>query len=54
MEKLVFEKGMKIYICGSNSMGKAVIQKLREIVGQEGEEKIMMNRQLMCEMWENK
>ena len=54
LEKLVFEKGMKIYICGSNSMGKAVIQKLREIVGQEGEEKIMINRQLMCEMWENK
>ena len=54
LEKLVNEKGMKIYICGSVSMGNAVIKKLGEILGEENKEKMTKNNQLMSEMWENK
>ena len=54
LEKLVNEKGMKIYICGSVSMGNAVIKKLGEILGEENKEKMIKNNQLMSEMWENK
>ena len=45
---------MKVYICGSLSMGNAVIKKLGEIIGEENKEKMMKNNQLMSEMWENK
>ena len=54
LEKLVNEKGMKIYICGSVSMGNAVIKKLGEILGEENKEKMTKNNQIMSEMWENK
>jgi sulfite reductase alpha subunit-like flavoprotein len=54
LEKLVNEKGLKIYICGSVSMGNAVIKKLGEIIGEENKEKMTKNNQLMSEMWENK
>ena len=54
LEELVIKKGMKIYICGSLSMGNAVIKKIGDILGEENKEKIMKNNQLMSEMWENK
>ena len=54
LEDLVNNKGMKIYICGSVSMGNAVIKKFGEIRGEENKEKIIKNNQLMSEMWENK
>jgi len=54
MEQLVINKGMNIYICGSLSMGNAVIKKIREILGEENKEKMIKNNQLMSEMWENK
>ena len=54
LEKLINEKGMKIYICGSISMGNAVIKKIEEILGGENIEKMNKNNQLMSEMWENK
>ena len=54
LERLVNEKGMKIYVCGSVSMGNAVIKKLGEILGEENKEKMTKNNQLMSEMWENK
>ena len=45
---------MKIYICGSVSMGNAVIKKIGEILGEENKEKMIKNNQLISEMWENK
>ena len=54
LENLVFNKGMKIYICGSLSMGNAVIKKFGEILGEENKEKMIENSQVMSEMWENK
>ena len=54
LEKLVNEKGMKIYICGSLSMGNAVIKKFGEILGEENKEKMIENSQVMSEVWENK
>ena len=54
LEDLVNNKGMKIYICGSVSMGNAVIKKIGEIIGEENKEKMVKNNQLMSEMWENK
>ena len=54
LETLVNKKGMKIYICGSVSMGNAVIKKIGEILGEENKDKIIKNNQLMSEMWENK
>ena len=54
LEDLIVKKGMKVYICGSLSMGNAVIKKLGEIIGEENKEKMMKNNQLMSEMWENK
>ena len=54
MEQLVINKGMNIYICGSLSMGNAVIKKIGEILGEENKEKMIKNNQLMSEMWENK
>ena len=53
MKELIFDKGMKIYICGSLSMGNAVNKKLGDIIGDESKEKIIKNNQLMSEMWEN-
>ena len=54
MEELVINKGMNIYICGSLSMGNAVIKKIGEILGEKNKEKMIKNNQLMSEMWENK
>ena len=54
LEDLVNKKGMKIYICGSVSMGNAVVKKIGEILGEENKEKMVKNNQLMSEMWENK
>jgi len=54
LEDLVNNKGMKVYICGSVSMGNAVIKKIGEILGEENKEKMIKNNQLMSEMWENK
>ena len=53
LENLVFNKEMKIYICGSLSMGNAVIKKFGEILGEENKEKMFKNNQVMSEMWEN-
>lgn len=53
LEQLV-NKGLKFYICGSVSMGNAVIKKIEEILGQENKEKMVNNNQLISEMWENK
>ena len=54
LEDLINNKRMNIYICGSLSMGNAVIKKLGEILGEENKEKLIKNNQLMSEMWENK
>ena len=54
MENLVMKKGMLIYICGSVSMGNAVNNKLKEILGNDNYEKMVQNGQLMSETWENK
>ena len=51
LEDLVNNKGMKIYICGSVSMGNAVIKKIGEIIGEENKEKMIKNNQLISEMW---
>ena len=53
LEDLIVKKGMKVYICGSLSMGNAVIKKLGEIIGEENNEKMKKNNQLRSEMWEN-
>ena len=45
---------MLIYICGSVSMGNAVNNKLKEILGNDNFEKMVQNGQLMSETWENK
>ena len=54
LEVLVNKKGMKIYVCGSVSMGNAVMKKIGEILGEENKEKMIKNNQIMSEMWENK
>ena len=43
-----------IYICGSVSMGNAIKKKLKEILGDENYEKLINNKQLYSETWENK
>ena len=53
LNDLIFNKGMKVYICGSLSMGNAVIKKFGEILGEENKEKILKNNQITSEMWEN-
>ena len=45
---------MHIYICGSVSMGNAIKQKLKELLGDENYEKMMNNNQFYSETWENK
>ena len=54
MENLIINKGMQVYICGSTSMGNAVNNKLKEIIGNDNYEKMIKNGQLMSETWENK
>ena len=54
LDELINKKGMQIYICGSLSMGNAVIKKIGDILGEDNKEKIIKNNQLMSEMWENK
>ena len=54
MENLIINKGMNVYICGSTSMGNAVNNKLKEIIGNDNYEKMIKNGQLMSETWENK
>ena len=54
MENLIMNKGMIVYICGSTSMGNAVNTKLKEILGNDNYEKMIKNRQLISETWENK
>jgi NADPH-ferrihemoprotein reductase len=54
LEDLVVKRGMNIYVCGSLSMGNAVVKKLAEIIGDDNKEKMVKNNQLMTEMWENK
>ena len=53
MEELILDKEMKIYICGSSSMGNAVIKKIGDIIGVENKEKLIKNNQIMSETWEN-
>ena len=54
LENLIRKKVMHIYICGSVSMGNAVKKKLKEILGDENYERMINNRQLYSETWENK
>ena len=54
IENLIKKKVMHIYICGSVSMGNAVKQKLKELLGDENYEKMINNNQLYSETWENK
>ena len=54
IENLIIKKGMYVYICGSISMGNAVNKKLKELLGNDNYEKMMNNKQLMSETWENK
>ena len=51
---LVKNKKMKIFICGSSSMGNAVNKKLREMLGDDHIEKMIKDNELVSEMWENK
>ena len=54
IENLIVNKGMYVYICGSSSMGNAVKNKLKDLLGNDNYEKMAKNGQLMCETWENK
>ena len=54
IEELIKKKVMHIYICGSVSMGNAIKQKLKELLGDENYEKMMNNNQFYSETWENK
>ena len=54
IENLIVNKGMYVYICGSSSMGNAVKNKLKDLLGNDNYEKMTKNGQLMCETWENK
>ena len=54
LENLIRKKVMHIYICGSVSMGNAIKKKLKEILGDENYERMINNRQLYSETWENK
>ena len=53
LEKLI-SKGMIMYICGSTSMGKAVNEKLKELLGNDLYVNMINNGQLISETWENK
>ena len=53
LKELIIDKGMKIYICGSSSMGNAVIKKIGDIIGEDNKEKMFKNNQIMSETWEN-
>ena len=53
IKELIFDKGMKIYICGSSSIGNDIIKKLGDMIGEENKEKLIKNNQIMLEMWEN-
>ena len=50
---LCLNKKMRIYICGSVSMGNSINEKLEEILGKENYENIKKNKQLFCEFWGN-
>ena len=53
LEKLI-RKGMIVYICGSTSMGKAINEKLKELLGNDLYVNMINNGQLISETWENK
>ena len=53
IKDLVVDKKMNVYVCGSSSMGNTVLTKLKELLGEENNEKMLKNGQLMSELWEN-
>ena len=53
MENLM-NKGLTVFICGSSSMGNEVNKKLKTIMGNELYDKLINNKQLISETWENK
>ena len=53
MEQLM-NKGLTVFICGSSSMGNEVNKKLKVIMGNELYDKMVNNKRLISETWENK
>ena len=53
MENLM-NKGLTVFICGSISMGNEVNKKLKEVMGNELYDKLVNNKRLISETWENK
>ena len=53
IKELIIEKKMNVYVCGSSSMGNVVLKKLKEMLGDENNDKMVNNGQLMSELWEN-
>ena len=52
--KQLMNKGLTVFICGSSSMGNEVNKKLKVIMGNEHYDKMVNNKRLISETWENK
>ena len=53
IENLIIKRIMHVYVCGSVRMGNSVKEKLKELLGDENYEKMIKNKQLYLETWEN-
>ena len=53
IENLIIKRMMHIYVCGSVRMGNSVKEKLKELLGVENYERMIKNKQLYLETWEN-
>ena len=53
IENLIIKRMMHIYVCGSVRMGNSVKEKLKELLGDENYERMIKNKQLYLETWEN-
>ena len=53
IENLIIKRIMHVYVCGSVRMGNSVKEKLKELLGDENYERMVKNKQLYLETWEN-
>ena len=53
IENLIIKRMMHIYVCGSIRMGNSFKEKLKELLGDENYERMIKNKQLYLETWEN-
>ena len=53
IENLIIKRVMHVYVCGSVRMGNSVKEKFKELLGDENYEKMIKNKQLYLETWEN-